>query len=41
MIAFILLILINLWILSQTKEPQELIKVKENYRILREHISST
>ena len=41
MIAFILLILVNLWILSQTKEPQELIKVKENYQILREHISST
>jgi hypothetical protein len=41
MIAFILLILVNLWILSQTKEPQELIKVKDNYRILREHISST
>ena len=41
MIAFILLILVNLWILSQTKEPQELITVKENYHILREHISST
>ena len=41
MIAFILLILVNLWILSQTKEPQELTEVKEKYRILREHIAST
>ena len=41
MIVFILLILVNLWILSQTKEPQELTEVKEKYRILREHIAST
>ena len=41
MIAFILLILVNLWILSRTKEPQELLEVKEKYRILREHIAST
>ena len=41
MIAFILLLFINLWILSQTREPQELTKVKEKYRILREHIVST
>ena len=41
MIAFIVLLLINLWILSRTKEPQELIEVKEKYRILREHITST
>jgi len=41
MIAFIVLILINIWILSQTREPQELVEVKEKYRVLREHISST
>jgi hypothetical protein len=41
MIAFIVLILVNLWILSQTREPQELAEVKEKYRILREHIAST
>ena len=41
MIAFIVLILVNLWILSQTREPQELTEVKEKYRVLREHIAST
>jgi len=41
MIAFIVLLLLNLWILSQTREPQELVEVKEKYRILREHIAST
>ena len=41
MIAFIVLILINLWILQQTREPQELIDVKEKYRILRTHLSET
>src|SRR6056300_91516 len=41
MIAFIVLILVNLWILFQTREPQELTEVKEKYRILREHIAST
>jgi hypothetical protein len=41
MIAFILLLFINLWILSQTREPQELTEVKEKYRVLREHIAST
>ncbi len=41
MIAFIVLILINLWILQQTREPQELLDVKEKYRILRDHLTET
>ena len=41
MIAFILLILINTWILSQTREPPVFTEVKEKYRILREHIRDT
>jgi len=41
MIVFVVLILINLWILSQTREPQELVQVKEKYRILREHLHET
>ena len=41
MIAFIVLLLLNFWILFQTKEPQELVEVKEKYRVLREHIAST
>lgn len=40
MITFIILILINLLILSQTKEPQQLTEVKEKYRVLREHLTS-
>ena len=41
MIAFLLLLIINVWILSQTREPQKLIEVKEKYRILREHLDET
>ena len=41
MIAFIVLIVINLWILYQTREPQALVEVKEKYRILREHLRET
>ena len=41
MIALIILLLINLVILYTTKEPQELVEVKEKYRILREHIRDT
>jgi len=41
MITFIVLLLVNLWIFSQTREPQELIEVKEKYRILREHLTET
>ena len=41
MIALIVLLLINLVILYTTREPQELVEVKEKYRILREHIRDT
>jgi len=41
MIPFIVLIVINLWILYQTREPQALVEVKEKYRILREHLHET
>ena len=41
MIAFLLLLIINIWILSQTREPQKLIEVREKYRILREHLDAT
>ena len=41
MIAFILLILINAYILMNTHEPQALIEVKEKYRILREHLAES
>jgi len=41
MIALALLILINLWILQTTREPQVLVEVKQRYRTLREHIAST
>lgn len=37
----LLLLLINLFILYMTREPQELVEVKEKYRILREHIRDT
>jgi hypothetical protein len=40
MIAFIVLILLNIWILFQTREPQQFTEVKEKYKLLREHISS-
>ena len=41
MIAFFLLIVINLFILRETREPQRLKEVKEKYRILREHLYET
>jgi len=41
MIALALLILINLWILQKTREPQVLIEVKQKYKALREHLMST
>ena|SRR5210317_253659 len=41
MIAIALLILLNVWILHQTREPQKLVEVKERYRILREHLNDT
>lgn len=41
MIAFILLLILSLVVLSQTREPQELVEVKEKYSILREHLKDT
>jgi predicted metal-dependent hydrolase len=41
MIAWVLLIIINLVILSITREPTRLVEVKEKYRRLREHLRDT
>ncbi len=41
MLFTILLILINIWIIRTTHEPQELVDVKEKYRILRDHLGET
>ena len=41
MIAFILLILVNVLVLMNTREPPELIKVKEKYQTLRKHLIDT
>ena len=41
MIAWFLLIIINLFILSTTREPERLVEVKEKYRRLREHLEET
>ena len=41
MIAFIVLILINLLILQQTREPPQLIAIKEKYKTLRKHLIDT
>jgi hypothetical protein len=41
MIAFLILFVINLFILYVTQEPQRLVEVKEKYRILREHLIET
>lgn len=41
MIAFILLIIVNLWILANTHEPRVLLEVKERYKTLRKHIEDT
>ena len=35
MIAFIILLLVNLWILKSLREPEELAQVKEKYQVLR------
>jgi hypothetical protein len=40
MILAVLLVLINIVILSYTREPEELLVVKEKYKILREHLST-
>lgn len=41
MIAFVILLIVNLWILYQTRENPKLVEVKEKYRILREHLDET
>lgn len=41
MITLIVLLLICVFIIYNTREPGELIEVKERYRILREHIEGT
>tara|TARA_B100000287_G_scaffold151938_1_gene143690 strand:+ start:3450 stop:3878 length:429 start_codon:yes stop_codon:yes gene_type:complete len=41
MIAFIILLIVNLIILSRVREPQALTEVKEKYRILRQHLIDT
>jgi|TARA_B100000902_G_scaffold288404_1_gene274596 hypothetical protein len=41
MIAALLLLIINILIFINTKEPEELTEVREKYRILREHIRET
>ena len=41
MITFIILLLVNLWILQSLREPEELTQVKEKYQVLREHLEST
>ena len=41
MIAFIILLLINAYILAITQEPRELVEIKEKYEILRKHITDT
>jgi hypothetical protein len=41
MIAFLVLFIVNLWILYRTQEHPKLIEVKEKYRILREHLGET
>jgi predicted metal-dependent hydrolase len=41
MILFIVLLMINLWILRHMREPQELLEVKEKYTTLRKHLVET
>ena len=41
MITFILLLVLSFVVLYQTREPQELVEVKEKYSILREHLKDT
>lgn len=41
MIAFIILILVNVYLLVTTQEPREFIEVKEKYEILRAHLDDT
>lgn len=41
MIAALLLIIINVFLLLNTKEPQEITEVREKYQVLREHLKET
>lgn len=41
MIVLALLILANLWLLQQTRQPRELVEIKEKYKVLREHLKDT
>ena len=39
MIELLILLVINVYILTITREPQNLVEVREKYKILREHIT--
>ena len=41
MIVALLLLIINILIFINTKEPEKLTEVREKYRILREHLKET
>ena len=41
MIAALLLIIINVFLLLNTKEPQEITEVRQKYQVLREHLKET
>lgn len=41
MIAFIILLLINVYVLAMIQEPREFVEVKEKYEILRRHVVDT
>ena len=41
MIAWIVLILVNIYIISVTREPESLTQVREKYTTLREHLKET
>jgi hypothetical protein len=41
MILLLLLLFLVIWVYHNTKEPPELIELKERYRILREHLKET
>lgn len=41
MIVFIVLFLVNVFILVNTREPREFVEVKEKYKTLRDHLRDT
>lgn len=41
MFTLALLLIVNLWLLQQMREPREFIEVKEKYTILRDHLTET